>query len=70
MSRVMLARIPKDEVDVDQPYRSYSPPMLVSTILNLSTLSNCNGLFHSLFWSDLKWSVGVKGLQMMTACFI
>ena len=26
-------------------------------ILTLSTLSNFNGLFHSLFWKELKWSV-------------
>ena len=31
--------------------------------LTLSTLSNFNGLFHSLFWIKLKWSVGVKGLS-------
>ena len=30
--------------------------------LTLSTLSNFNRLFHSLFWEELKWSVGVKGL--------
>ena len=30
--------------------------------LTLSTLSNFIGLFHSLFWITLKWSVGVKGL--------
>ena len=32
------------------------------TILTLSTLSNFNGFFYSLFCIDLKRSVGVKGL--------
>ena len=32
--------------------------------LTLSTLSNCNRLFHSLFWKELKLSVGVKGLSL------
>ena len=32
-------------------------------ILTLLTLSNYSGLFHSLFWIELKWSVGVKGLK-------
>ena len=29
----------------------------------LSTLNNFNGLFHSLFWDELKRSIGVKGLN-------
>ena len=32
-------------------------------ILTLSTLSNFNRLFHSLFWIKLKQAVGVKGLK-------
>ena len=32
----------------------------------LSALSNYNGLFHSLFWSDLKLSIGMKGLISLT----
>ena len=32
-------------------------------LLTLSTLSNFIGLFHSLFWIQLKLSVGVKGLK-------
>ena len=30
------------------------------------TLSNFNGLFHSLIWIKLKWSVGIKGLNNNT----
>ena len=33
-------------------------------ILTLSTPSNYNGLFHSLLWITLKWSVGVIGLNL------
>ena len=32
-------------------------------LLTLSTLSNFNGLFHSLFWIKLKRSVVLKGLK-------
>ena len=32
----------------------------VNRILTLSTLSNSNGLFYSLFWIELKRFVGVK----------
>ena len=32
--------------------------------LTLLTLSNLIGLFHSLFWIQLKRSVGVKGLNL------
>ena len=35
----------------------------LTIVLILSTLSNFNGLFHSLFWIKLKRSVGVKGLR-------
>ena len=31
--------------------------------LTISTLSNFNGLFHSLFWIKPKWSAVVKGLK-------
>ena len=29
-----------------------------------STLTNCNGLFHSLFWIKIKRSVVLKGLEI------
>ena len=39
-------------------------------LLALSILSNCSGLFHSLFWIKLKRSVVVKGLKIWTSrCF-
>ena len=37
--------------------------------LTLSILSNCNGLFHSLFWIALNRSVGLKGLKR-TFCML
>ena len=40
------------------------------TLLTLSTLSNFNGLFYSLFWIKLKWSVGLKGLNFMEQLLI
>ena len=36
---------------------------------NISTLSNFIGLFYSLFWIDLKWSVGGKGLRIETKTY-
>ena len=40
----------------------WSKPHLSGPYLTLSTLSNFNRLFHSLFWNELKRSVGLKGL--------
>ena len=41
---------------------------VVFNILTLSTLSNFSRLLHSLFWKELKRSIGVKGLQMYDFC--
>ena len=35
---------------------------ILSNTFTLSTQSNFNGLFHSLFWIKRKRSIGVKGL--------
>ena len=52
-------------------YNTLQSNRLVSTgmPLTLSTLSNFNGLFYSLFWIKLKQSVGVKGLMCWTNNF-
>ena len=44
---------------------------LINGSLTLSTLSTCNynGLSHSLFWIELKWSVGVKALIILEVSF-
>ena len=39
-------------------------------LLTLSTLSNFIGLFYSLFWIELKQSVGVKGLMILKPMFL
>ena len=38
--------------------------MVYRVDIDLSTLSNYSGLFHSLFWIQLKRSVSVKGLNI------
>ena len=65
--RALLGRFFCEEVLTDT--YSYSPDGVSFTHfskncnLTLSALSNYSGLFHSLFWIDLKRSVGLKGLK-------
>ena len=47
-------------------FKNKSKFSLSNTWLTLSTLSNFDGLFYSLFYIDLKRSVGVKGLKHLT----
>ena len=43
----------------------YTPPL--SGYISKAALSNCNGLFHLLFWKNSKSSIGVKGLSQQTS---